>query len=273
MFFKLILLIISIIQFIGWEILFLNETYEEEKTTKVNIPSNLFIFLSYILINSISWFMVLFGETFSTNLEECKCIKYLFKTTKYCLRDFGYYSRSVLINCASSIVLSLCISAINLTYGGTQLYLSLKREYDRKSNPELSKMPGFIVSSVVLCSIFCTLALISFITLSSITIDIFYQIYTTEPCIECSINGYCSSKLKVKRDQEIWKWKRRLHIFSQAFLGKEFADKMAPFDEETVKFDLIYNKDEVQDADKNNGYVPLFREENIIVTNYNDKTL
>jgi len=277
MIFKIGFLILSLLQFIGWEMMFFNGIYEEEKKDKSTVVlGNLFAFFIYVFCHGICWYMLLFGDTFSTELTNCKCIKYLFKTTKYCLRDLGYYSRSVLSNCALFIIMSMCISSINLAYGGVNLYLGLKREYERKNNPELSEMPGFIVSSVTFSSIFCGLAFITFIALTSIVIDITYQIYNTEPCPECGINGYCSSKLKLKRDQETWKRRRRLYLFTSAFFGKEYTNKLFPFDEDTVKFDLVFDKNKIiNDFDRNNEAIniPLFKPENITVTNCNNKTL
>jgi len=50
-----------------------------------------------------------------------------------------------------------------------------KGEYDRKTNPELSEMPGFVVSSIIFNLLFCTMALFSFIVLLSVILDIAYQ--------------------------------------------------------------------------------------------------
>jgi len=166
--------------------------------------------------------------------------------------------------------MSMCISSINLAYGGVNLYLGLKREYERKHDPEISDMPGFFLSSVTFSSVFCGLALITFITFSSIIIDIIYQIYHTEPCPECGINGYCSSKLKLKRDQETWKRRRRLYLFISAFFGKEKTNKLFSFDEDTVKFDLVFDKNKISN---NDVHIPLLKPENITVTSCNNKTL
>ncbi|ORX41765.1 hypothetical protein BCR36DRAFT_416575 [Piromyces finnis] len=241
------------------------------------MPIFQYVFITYVLCHGLCWYILIFGDTFSTKIHECQCIKYLFKTTKYCLQDLGYYSRSVLSNCALFIVMSMCISSVNLAFSGANLFQSLKREYERKTNPELSEMPGFIVSAITLSSIFFTLALFSFIILSSLILDIAYQVYNTEPCTECGINGYCSSKLKIKRDQETWKVKRRIHLFTSAFFGKEFANSIIPFDEDTVKFDLVYNKNETLNNEmskiNNEAYLQYYKPENIVVSYSNDKTL
>ncbi|KAG4095414.1 hypothetical protein H8356DRAFT_1687169 [Neocallimastix lanati (nom. inval.)] len=278
MFFKIGFLCISLIQFIGWEIIFFNGIYEEEQSGRSSgVLNNLIIFFIYVICNGICWFSLLFGDTLSTELKECTCIKYLFKTTKYCLQDLGYYSRSVLSKCSLFIVMAMCISAVNLSFGGCNLYLSIEREIQRKTNPDLPSKPGFIISAVKFNSIFCLLSLITFTVIASVVIDIAYQIYNTEPCPECSINGYCSSKLKLKREQETWKRRRRLHLFTTAFFGKEFANKMFPFDEDYVKFDFVFNRDQINNngivKNHENNYVPLYKPENIVVTNYIDKTL
>ncbi|KAG4100845.1 hypothetical protein H8356DRAFT_1659268 [Neocallimastix lanati (nom. inval.)] len=238
------------------------------------------VFFTYVICHGLCWFLLLFKDTFSTKLNECNCIKYLFKTTKYCLQDLGYYSRSVLSNCTSFIVLALCISTINLTFGGCNLYLSIKREYEKKINPEIPSMPGFIVSAVTFSSIYCVLSFITFSVLTSVIIDIAYQIYNTTPCNECGVNGYCASKIKIRREQETWKKRRRLHLFTSAFFGKEFANKIIPFDEDYVKFDFVFNKEDCNNVDynknnvKNNeDCVPLYKPENLVIMNYNDKTL
>jgi len=50
------------------------------------------------------------------------------------------------------------------------------------------------------------------------------------------MNIFKLKKLKLKRDQETWKRRRRLYLFTSAFLGKEYTNKWFPFDEDTVKF-------------------------------------
>ncbi|ORX83737.1 hypothetical protein BCR32DRAFT_143560 [Anaeromyces robustus] len=176
MLFKIGFLVLSLVQFIGWEIIFFNGIYEDEKNhVSSGVLNNLIVFFIYVSCHGLSWFMLLFGDTFSTELNECKCIKYLFKTSKYCLQDLGYYSRSVLSNCAIFIVNAMCLSTINLTFGGVNLYLSIKREHDRQIKPEIPEMPGFIVSAITFSSIFCVISLISFVTLLTLVMDIIYQ--------------------------------------------------------------------------------------------------